>query len=194
MQSQDTTTPPQHTVEAFNAAFASIEARRDLNSGSKRLHALLVSAHRRRASWTHAEMARQLGAGMRSIVRWSNQLVDAGLLSVKRPGLGKPNEYTLLGIDRDNLSGRAVSIRVQAKRVYAARYARLVALYGEQCLNCGSTDELEIDHVIARARGGPDVFLNLQILCRPCNADKGIKTADYRPSPGVALASLTNPA
>lgn len=192
MRVQDTT--PRQTALPFHAAFAAIEERRDLGSGPKRLHALLVSSQRLHASWTQAEMAAHLGVSQRSIVRWSQQLVDVGLLLMKRLGQGRPNAYTLQGIDEDNLAGRAIRRREQERRVYTERYTRLVKVYGEQCLRCGSTYALQIDHVVARARGGPDVFLNLQILCRPCNVDKGIRTIDYRPTSGVALAGSADPA
>lgn len=44
---------------------------------------------------------------------------------------------------------------------------------GWQCLHCGSTERLSIDHIIARANGGGDEIENLQALCMPCNRRKG---------------------
>ena len=40
-------------------------------------------------------------------------------------------------------------------------------------------DALEIDHIIARARGGQDEDANLQLLCPNCNTTKGDKGMDY---------------
>lgn len=41
------------------------------------------------------------------------------------------------------------------------------------CINCSSSDRLEVDHIIPRALGGSDEIGNLQILCKPCNLRKG---------------------
>lgn len=42
-----------------------------------------------------------------------------------------------------------------------------------RCVQCGSTDRLEVDHVVAIARGGSNDIENLQTLCLPCNRSKG---------------------
>lgn len=41
-----------------------------------------------------------------------------------------------------------------------------------KCAMCGSTERLEIDHIIPLARGGSNDPDNLQILCRHCNRRK----------------------
>lgn len=44
---------------------------------------------------------------------------------------------------------------------------------GNQCIRCGATTHLTIDHVIPRAHGGTNQTENLQTLCRDCNTKKG---------------------
>lgn len=44
---------------------------------------------------------------------------------------------------------------------------------GYACVNCGSPDQLTIDHINPRALGGTDREDNLQTLCITCNSRKG---------------------
>ena len=58
-------------------------------------------------------------------------------------------------------------------------------LYGDQagdCAGCGAHFEarhLEVDHIIARRRGGTDHLDNLQLLCSSCNRIKGDRGMEY---------------
>ena len=54
--------------------------------------------------------------------------------------------------------------------------------YGIKCLKCGSTKNINIDHVKPR-KFYPELALdinNLQPLCSWCNKNKGNKIKDYR--------------
>ena len=44
---------------------------------------------------------------------------------------------------------------------------------GHRCKNCGSTNNLEIDHIIPISKGGKSSSDNLQTLCHRCNQNKG---------------------
>lgn len=55
------------------------------------------------------------------------------------------------------------------RRLRAAVFAR----DGQFCKRCGSTEHLQIDHVVAEFHGGPTEYANLQVLCRSCNLRKG---------------------
>jgi hypothetical protein len=44
---------------------------------------------------------------------------------------------------------------------------------GGRCATCGSTSELQFDHVIPVVAGGSSDPENLQVLCGPCNRRKG---------------------
>lgn len=41
------------------------------------------------------------------------------------------------------------------------------------CKHCGETDDLTVDHIVPRSKGGDDSDENLQTLCRSCNSRKG---------------------
>lgn len=42
----------------------------------------------------------------------------------------------------------------------------------DTCCRCGSTSELELDHIIPRFAGGKAIRNNAQTLCRKCNREK----------------------
>jgi hypothetical protein len=44
---------------------------------------------------------------------------------------------------------------------------------GGQCVQCGSTFDLQYDHVLPLALGGANTVENLQLLCGQCNREKG---------------------
>ena len=45
-----------------------------------------------------------------------------------------------------------------------------------RCRSCGSNLYPELDHIIPLARGGANDPSNLQVLCRGCNAQKGVRS------------------
>jgi hypothetical protein len=80
---------------------------------------------------------------------------------------------------------------IKARRQY--RRAQLIEMLGGRCVRCGSTDELEFDHIDPATKAfavGSDMSrawerlveeaLKCQLLCRPCHVTKG---REDRPEP-----------
>ena len=44
-----------------------------------------------------------------------------------------------------------------------------------KCVQCGSNQKLEFDHIIPHSKGGADTYRNIQLLCEPCNRSKSAK-------------------
>jgi hypothetical protein len=61
---------------------------------------------------------------------------------------------------------------------------------GGRCLECGATEDLTIDHIVPRSKGGTHDDDNLRTLCRRCNSAKNnrLASADRRPIIGLASA------
>lgn len=47
--------------------------------------------------------------------------------------------------------------------------------HDRKCAYCGTTENIELDHVVPLSKGGRHTKSNVQPLCRSCNARKGAK-------------------
>ena len=43
---------------------------------------------------------------------------------------------------------------------------------GGKCVQCGSNENLEFDHIIPHSKGGANTYRNIQLLCQSCNRQK----------------------
>lgn len=58
---------------------------------------------------------------------------------------------------------------------------KLIERDGPACQECGSGENLAVDHVWPKVLGGTDHPYNLQLLCGSCNSKKRCKTPDVLP-------------
>lgn len=49
--------------------------------------------------------------------------------------------------------------------------------YDQVCVICGSSENIEFDHIIPVSKGGTSEFSNIQLLCKSCNIKKSNKVA-----------------
>jgi 5-methylcytosine-specific restriction endonuclease McrA len=48
---------------------------------------------------------------------------------------------------------------------------------GGKCRRCGSTHELQFDHIVPKSRGGAGCAANVELLCKRCNLSKRASVA-----------------
>jgi hypothetical protein len=92
------TRPAAACPEPFDAIPRSVQCRDDLTYGAKCLYGALSTAQRTRWQPTYADLADHLSASTRSVVRWVQQLVSAGLIAVRRRGQGLSNLFSVLAL------------------------------------------------------------------------------------------------
>jgi 5-methylcytosine-specific restriction endonuclease McrA len=97
-------------------------------------------------------------------------------------------QYHLTHMDdfRAAIHRRRARVRGNGGSYSAKEWRALCTSWGDKCLCCGKTENPSCDHVIPIALGGMNTIDNLQLLCKPCNCRKGIKTTDYRPQVSLA--------
>lgn len=58
------------------------------------------------------------------------------------------------------------------KRLNSSRRQAIRNSLPQVCVTCGATQNLTLDHIVARSLGGSNERHNLQILCKGCNRRK----------------------
>lgn len=48
-----------------------------------------------------------------------------------------------------------------------------------QCLKCKTKENLTVDHIVPQSVGGKNCLINLQVLCKTCNEEKGNEIVVY---------------
>jgi hypothetical protein len=90
------TRPAAAWQEPYDALPRSVQQRDDLTYGAKCLYGALRTADNTGWQPTYADLARHVSGSVRSVIRWVQQLVRAGLIAVRRRGQGRPNLFTVL--------------------------------------------------------------------------------------------------
>ncbi len=143
-----------------------------------RYFSLTSSEHRQAAKKLKAAGAARIGREDERVLWWTS----SGLFWAD-PELSD-EDVELLVWDRqrrqDSRLDRLRKIRARDEDVASARRERIPgevrAFVWERdagrCVQCGSEDELQFDHVIPVAKGGGSSIDNIQILCGDCNRQK----------------------
>jgi 5-methylcytosine-specific restriction endonuclease McrA len=61
---------------------------------------------------------------------------------------------------------------MQNSNIRKAVKLKVFANYNNKCVRCNATENLTIDHIIPRSKGGGNSNGNLQLMCYECNQEK----------------------
>jgi hypothetical protein len=131
---------------------------------------------------------------MEVIIKGASRLECVALLNDETTsGLSKGHAPAIHGCDALDWFDKqqSSSEKPGKRRSISPKIRREVFLRdGFKCQECGASPSkdrfvyLEVDHVVARVKGGSDLLGNLQTLCNTCNAGKGTDPA-YAPAQEV---------
>ena len=108
---------------------------------------------------------------------FKNMLFEAtGPYNVEEAALLVKDYYNKRRAKIDSLNESAVTPEARTRGVIPEAVRHEVWRRDQgKCVECGSQDNLEFDHLIPFSRGGANTVRNLQLLCEKCNRKKSAK-------------------
>lgn len=82
-----------------------------------------------------------------------------------------------VGLGFQVIDWRGIQVHLGLVRAHISNSVRqhVYARDAHQCVACGATDRLSLDHIVPWSAGGSDKADNLRTLCVPCNSRKGAR-------------------
>ena len=80
-------------------------------------------------------------------------------------------EFHVIGTENIEVEEKDTSIR-KNRRISRQVQDRVWKRDEGKCVNCGSKEKLEFDHIIPYSKGGSNTYRNIQLLCEKCNRVK----------------------
>jgi 5-methylcytosine-specific restriction endonuclease McrA len=93
----------------------------------------------------------------------NRQLLNAKARKHRQANMEQARSYVLARRGRIKASAKLVTVK------------EIIKMYASVCTYCGSSDKIEIDHIVPLSKGGRHSIGNLTPACRMCNASKGNK-------------------
>lgn len=158
-----------HRGRQISEALTARRAMRRRRRGNLRYRAPRFLNRARRAGWLAPSLQHRVETTMvwvRRLMRWapvaalSSELVRFDLQAIENP------EISGIEYQQGTLAGYEV-------REY------LLEKWGRRCAYCDATEvPLQIEHIVARVRGGTNRVSNLALGCAPCNQVKGAQPVE----------------
>lgn len=87
--------------------------------------------------------------------------------------LSKLREMASVGVPAPDVTKPSSATKRSRPRLTNAIMSEVWTRDAGKCVECGSMENLEFDHVIPLSKGGSSTAENLRILCRACNRKRG---------------------
>lgn len=100
-------------------------------------------------------------------ITWVERLIKYAPITRLVQELAKFDAHKIQNPSVSGVSYRTGTLHGRSAKEY------LIHKWGGKCAYCGATSALEIDHVLAKSKGGSDRISNLVLACRSCNLKKG---------------------
>lgn len=103
----------------------------------------------------------------------------------------------LIETKKDPRAEKTTSKEIREKAGFGHRYVdqitkNFIMLRDVDCVFCGASENLEIDHIVPVSKGGDSEPENLQVLCRSCNRSKRTKSVEQVATPLAQVAPEGN--
>jgi 5-methylcytosine-specific restriction endonuclease McrA len=142
--------------------------RRNRRSRKTRYRAVRFANRRRPAGWLPPSLRSKAEATVKAVG------FVASILPVTQVRV-EVGSFDTQKLQHPELSG--VAYQQGELQGYLIR-AYLLAKWKRRCVYCGASNtQLQVEHIIPRARGGSNRASNLTLACAPCNVRKGNQTA-----------------
>jgi hypothetical protein len=104
---------------------------------------------------------------------WMTEIPE-GISSTE--GIGKIEEPSFYYIN-SNISAKVSTRKSTTRRRTIPKHVKQEVWQRDQgtCVECGSKERLEYDHIIPVSKGGANTMRNIQLLCEDCNRAKGAR-------------------
>ena len=91
----------------------------------------------------------------------------------------EPTEKNLVRFNIDNINmndpSQNISDEKRSRHIPQKVRDKVWNRDGGKCVQCGSNEDLEYDHIIPHSKGGANTYRNIQLLCESCNRKKSAK-------------------
>ncbi len=102
------------------------------------------------------------------LIKWTK---ESGITEVIKPTITNNSQSQ----DLNNRFRRNVKTSRKRKSIPQSVKDKVWNRDGGKCVECGSNENLEFDHIIPHSKGGANTYRNIQLLCEPCNRSKSAK-------------------
>lgn len=141
----------------------------DLNTNLNNLYKLWEDYHYHCYAWT-ANDHPDIKGKVPTMYQWSDDM--GGIVQV---GVGQQSYVRIVIEAKGELKEKVKGTNERSRRISQAVMDKVWRRDEGKCVQCGSQENLEFDHIIPFSKNGSNTYRNIQLLCESCNRKKSAK-------------------